>query len=453
MDIVTYLVGVFIILFIAVGGYYMVLSLMGPRKIEEIVRLMEKGRVQEAISQLNKILEKDDRDIRARFLLGQCQAKLGKNQEAVLEYRQCLKIGKFSPEAPEIQIRKNLAMSLLKLNNRNEAKNEFLILSTLQPDNYENFFEVGQLYHAAGIHAKAVNFLSKAAALNGNHAESFNLLGQSQFHLGSYNDARNSLTRAVQLKGTMRIARYFLGLTLRLTGDLEWALKELENAERDEKIRDRVLLAKGMVLIDQESYAKAIAELERAARSATPGTEISAQIFYVMGIAGEKNRDIHKAIESWEQVEKIKPGFRDVREKLRQYSEFRTDDRIKDIMIAGAAQFEQIGREIVTKMGYQVINLNMVADARLQIIAAEEDNQKMGARNKYTYFLIQRDMTAISENHIRDILMKMRENNAGKGLIMTTGDITPGASNFASTRPLDLYDSQRLGEFLRGILG
>ena len=453
MDIVTYLIIVFFVLFFVIGGYYLFTSLMGPRKIEEIARLMERGRHREAIPLLNKILERDDRDMKARYMLGQCQAATGNNQEAVLEFRQCIKVGKFSPEAPEIHIRKDLARSLLKLNSRNEAKNEFLILSTLQPDNFENYFEVGKLYHAAGIHAKAVNFLSKSAQLNGNHAESFNLLGQSQFHLGSYPDARNTLTRAVQLKGDLRIARYFLGLALRLTGDLEWALKELENAERDEKIRDRVLLAKGMVLMDQEAYPQAIQELERGVRHASPAGEIATQLYYVMGLAAEKNRDIHKAIESWEQVEKMKPGYRDVRDKLRQYSEFRTDDRIKDIMIAGTSQFEQICRDVVSRMGYQINTTSMIADARIQIIASEEDSQKIGARNKYTYFLFQRDMAAITENHIRDILVKMRENNAGKGIIMTTGDITPGAFNFASTRPLELYDSQKMGEFLRSVLG
>ncbi|MEJ2700802.1 MAG: CDC27 family protein, partial [Desulfuromonadales bacterium] len=255
------------------------------------------------------------------------------------------------------------------------------------PENYENFYQVGKLFHNAGIYAKAINFLSRATNLNGNHAESQALLGQSQYNLGLYQEARNTLLRTVQLKGDHRVARYYLGLALRMTGDLEWALKELEKAERDESVRDKAILARGMVYIDQEAYPHAITALQKGIKYAQPSSETAVSMKYLLAIAAEKNRDIHLALENWEEL------------------------------------------------------------------AAEEDTNKMMVRNRYTLFLLQRDTDSLSEKHVRDFQEKMRESNAGKGIIMTTGDISPGALNYASTRPLDLYDSTRMVDILRSATG
>jgi tetratricopeptide (TPR) repeat protein len=449
LDITIYIIFVFFLAFVFVGGYFIYTSFLGPKKLSEVQKLMDMGRIKEAIGMLSKMVERDDRDMNVRYKLAQCYQKMNDHQAAILEFRQCIKINRFTPDVPEIHLHRSLAESYIQINNKNEARNEYLLLTTLQPDNFDNFFQVGKLYHGAGVYAKAVNFFSKSSALNGSHAESWNLLGQSHYHLGSYNDAKNALTRAVQLKADLRVARYYLGLTLRYTGDLEWAMKELENAEKDDRIKDRVFLAKGLTLLDQENYPAAITELQKGLKYAQPTTETSVQLRYLLGIAAEKNRDIALALESWDKVEKIKPGYRDVREKLRQFADFRTDDVIKDLLIANAVQFEEMCRKMISNMGYQIMSMSMLSDSKLLSVASIDDAMKMGARNKYTLFIVQRDMTPILENHIRDILQKMKENNAGNAIVMTTGEITPGALNFAAARPLNLYDSLKMAEALK----
>ncbi len=451
MDLISYIIILFFLTVVSISGLYFFMSIMGPRRLEEIQKLIDAGRIREAIGHLEKLLEKDERNMKARYLLALSHKKDGNHPAAVLEFRQCIKVGRFGPEVPEIQVRKELGESLIQVGNRNEAKNEFIILTTIQPDNYENYYQVGKLFYGAGVYSKAIHFLQKATQLNGNHGDSLALLGQAQFHIGAYQDARNTLSRAVQLKSDQKTARYYFGLALRFTGDLEWALKELEKAEKEESIRDKVLLAKGMVLIDQENYPMAIAELEKGLKATSSNGETAIQIRYLIGLASEKNRDIHKAIEHWEQIDKYRPGYRDVKEKLRQYSEFKTDDSMKDFMIASAAQFEGICRRIVESLHFSITQINLVSDSKLYVLASEEDKLQIGARNKFTLFWIQRDMNAITDGQIRDFQVRMRENNAGKGIIITTGEFTPGAINFAGSRPLDIYDSARTTELLRSL--
>lgn len=441
---------VFLFLFV-VGGYYFYLTFSGPRKIEEIDRLVRQGRYRDAMFQLRKVIEKDDRNLRARFLMARCLRKTEEPGAAVLELRQCLKIAKYTPEATEAAVRRELAQCLEEVNNLTEAKNEYLILTQIDAGNYDNWYHVGDLFFRASLHSKAVPYLKKAIALNARHADSLALLGQCEYHLAAYQEARAALAQAVQLKPDHTVGRYFLGLSLRYLGDHDWALKEFEKAEKDEGLKEKAILARGMTLIDMEAYPRALMELDRGLKIARAGTDTFLNMNYLAGIAAERSRDLGSAIKYWEMIEKLKPGFRDVRDKLKQYQEFRTDDAIKDLMIASSAQFEAIARSMLEGMGMHISSLRLVGDAAVEALTSESETNKRMMRKAYTLILIQREMNALAERHVREFHESMREKNASRGIIMTTGEVTPQALGFASSRPIEIYDSAKLADALKGV--
>lgn len=451
MELVTYILIVVVVFLGGAGGFYVYTSMRGPRKIEEILKLMSSGRHREALPELQKLVQEDDRSMQGHFLLAQCHQALEEHALAVVEYKSCVRIGRWDDQVKEIAVRRGLARGLLEVGNLNEAKNEFLILTTLEPNQYENHFELGRLFHRGGIHQKAVKFLQTASTLNAKHAEAFNLLGQSLYSLKQYHEARAALIRAVQLKPDLKPAHYYLGLALRYLNDLDWALKEFEIAEKDEGMRDKALLAKGMVLLDQSNFPKAITEFERGLKFAPAGSETMIQMYYLIGIAAEKNRDVHKAIASWEKIEAIKPGYRDVRDKLRQYQEFRTDDSVKDFLIMNITQFEGACRRIMEKMGFQVLNLNLNGEMSITAVGTETDTKSRN-RGQKTLFYIQRDMLALPEKLVRDFHESMREKGAMRGIIMTVGDVMPAAANYATTRPIEIMDASAIVQHIRAAM-
>ena len=409
------------------------------------------GRFQAAADELSKMLEKDERNMRARFLLARAYGNLGNHGAGILELRQCLKIGKYSEHVTEVSLHKALAAAFLETKKYNEARDELLLLTTLEPDNFEHYYELGQILFRSQNYGKAIGVLGKSVSLNDKHADSYSLLGQSQYHMSSYQDARASLLKAVQLQPGLALAHYFLGLCLRYLQDTEWAIKEFEKAEKDESIRVQAILGKGMALIDQESYPKAITELERGIKHAGTGSEQDINMSYVLALAAEKTRDMDTAIANWEKIEALRPGFRDVRDKLKQYSEFRVDDAIKDFMIASNTQFEGICRQMLNKLGHHIINMRVVSDSQIQALATEGDGGgKRPVRKQQILLSINRDsVTPISENDVREFQEAMKEQNAGRGMMMTTGEITPAAAEYAASRPIELYDSSKLAEYVR----
>ena len=227
MDLLAYIGIVVFIFFIGVGGYYLFLSLSGPRGTDEIEDLLKSGRTQAAIDELLKVLDKDDRNLRARYLLGFAYQKKGNFGASVLEFRQCLKYGKFNQEVTEVAVRTGLARSLLELKNLGDARNEYLILTNIDPKSFENFYHAGRLFFQAANYEKAINLFTKAVALNDKFPDAFNLIGQCHYHLAAYQDARAALIKATQLKPDLHVSHYFLGLCLRFLQDNEWAIKEL----------------------------------------------------------------------------------------------------------------------------------------------------------------------------------------------------------------------------------
>lgn len=448
MELVTYILIVIIVILAGAGAVYAYGALRGPRKLEEILHLMEDGKHREAIVELQRLITEDERNALAHMWLGQCFQTLQEYPQAVQEFRSCVRIGRWDDHVREITVRRGLARCLLESGNANEAKNEFLILTTLEPNHHENHFELGKLFHRGAVYPKAIKFLQQATQLNVKNAEGFSLLGQSHYALKQYHDARAALIRAVQLKPDLKTAHYYLGLALRYLNDLDWALKEFEIAEKDDGLRDKALLAKGMVLLDQGNFAKSITELERGLKFAPPGSETMVQLYYLIGVAGEKNRDVHKAISCWEKIEQIKPGYRDVREKLRQYSEFRTDDSVKDFLIMNTTQFENAARKIIENMGFQILQMWMAGEMAVMAVGTETD-VKSRNRGQKTLFHVQRDMTALPEKLVREFHEGMREKACLRGIMMTTGDIMPAAMNYAQTRPIEIFDSSGIVPHIR----
>lgn len=449
MGLTTIIAAVIILFFVVIGAYYLFTTFSGPRRIEEIEAMVKRGQIPAALFELEKILEKDDRHFKARYLMGQCRHRNGDFGAAVIEYRQAMKIARWTPDITEVTVRRALAESLLEAGKINEAKNEYLVLSQQDSRNFNNFFQLGKLFQQGNVLDKAVGFLKKATELNPRHAESFVVLGQCLYHMKAYQDAKAALVQAVQLKPDLRTANYFLGLTLRFLGDHEWSLKELEKAEKDDDLRVRALMAKGMLLIDMENYTRAITELDRGAKFAKPMTDQWFNMRYLLATAAEKNKDMRVAIDNWEQIENLKPGFRDVREKLKQYGDFRIDDSIKDFMIANNTQFENICRKMLEAMNFTVSTVTLKNEATVHAIGLDEENRRTG-KNR-TQFLIIRDMEPLSENRVREFQESMRSNNATRGVIMTTGEISHSAQDFSSSRPIDLLDTPKMVQYLKAI--
>jgi len=449
--IFTYiLVFLFFIIFTIIILYILSVYVL-PKKIEEIQKMIEAGQTKLAIKKLTEILEKDDRNPYAHFLLAEAYKAEGNNQYAILEYRQVLKFGRFDERIREIDIRSTLARIYKEKKSFEDARKELLILTKLDPANFENFFELGMITYNLNQLDKATNYFKKSASLNAKHDQSYYYLGQIYYKNGVYADAKQYFLNTIKLDPLNYQAHYYLGLVLRQQGDYEWALKEFEVSMKNDDLKVKSLLARGTCFMEKSQFPKAVMEFERGVKFAKKGSDTELNLRYFLGECQEKMRDVHAAIINWEKIAEVNPKFRDIQQKLAAYAEFRQDDRIKDFMIAGLAQFEHMTRKIVAGMNYNITDIEIISDTEIEIMAIETEGKWRNTRQSNRIIRVNRTTETLTDAYFRQIHETMRPRNATRILIITTGDVSPKALEFANTRPIEIKGKAELVELLKKI--
>jgi tetratricopeptide (TPR) repeat protein len=412
--------------------------------------MIQKGQIRPAIKKLNDILHKDERNAYAHYLLAEAYLKDGNPSYSIVELRQVIKISAWDDKVNEIDVRKKLARLYTEGKKPSDAKNEYLILTKLEPDNYENYFLLGQIFYEAGVMDKALPYLKKSVQLNVKNVEAQYLIGQIAYRTGNHQEAKNSFVEVIKVDQGNYKAHYFLGLVLRHLNDFEWAIKEFEIAQKSEDIRAKCFLAKGTCYLDKEQYSKAASEFEKGLKSVPKGSETELNMRYFLAEAQEKSRDIHSAIANWERIMEINKKFRDVAQKLKNYEDFRQDDRIKDFLIASLSNFEFLCRKIVEAMGLSVLEVNIISDTEIMILGSENEERRNTRRIQKLVRII-RTTDTISEAPLRRIHEDLKPKNAQRAVIVTTGEFSPEAVEFSNTRPIELFDKTRLLTLLRSI--
>lgn len=423
--------------------------LTSPGSAEEAKKLIEKGYYKDAIALLEKLLEKEDRDPDVNFLLGIAHQKLGDFSNAVMYFRRILKFGRYNREVNEIVVRTHLASSLENNGNFQEAKNEYIILTSIEPTNIEHYYNAGRLLYRSKLLQNTVSLLKKGLQVNGRHFPSLSLLGKSLFQLKEYTEAKIHLEKAREINPNDMENLYYLAQTLRYTGDSQKAIQILDIVEKDQKFKSRALLLKGIVLIDMESYSQGISELEKAAKLLPKGSQEELLAHYFIGYASEKIKNIDKAIQHWEYIHSLQPDFKDVKSRLKQYADFKTSDIVKDILTASRLQLEIHFRKLLEKLQLKPTHINLDNDSMITAICATGNTQY---KMNQTLVRLYREMTPVTETQIREFHELMKREGAVKGIYFSIYSFHPKAFEYCANRPINLYDGNMITKIMENQL-
>ena len=437
-------------LFATIFALYFFHIFIAPRKIEEIAKMIDAGQAAMAIKKLTELLEKDDRNSYAHYLLAGAYFKEKNTQYAILEYRQVLKLGKFDERVREIDIRFKMADLYKTTNAAEEAKKEYLILTQIDPNNFLSFYELGIIYFESNMFEKAMQYLKKSNTFNKEHDMTLYYLGQTYLRLELYKEAKQTLLDAVKIDHSNYKAHYFLGLVLRQMGDVEWAVKEFDVAGKDEDIKVKCFLAKGTCFSEKQQYPRARQEFEKGLKYARKGSTTELNLRYFLADAQEKMKDLHEAIANWEAIVKVKKDFRDVQQKLKVYEDFKQDDKLKDFLIASLSQFEHTCRKLVEVMDYTIIDVD-IGENDVEVLAIEPEGRFRNIRRSNRIIKIIRSTDPITDVMLRKLSESMKRKNANRIIVITTSDFSTAALEFANTRPIDLFGRQKLVELLRKV--
>ena len=446
---------VFLFSFFGIIGiflFYFIKVYFSPKKLDQIADMLKGKQFGPAIKRLIAYIEEHDRDIYAHFLLAEAYRLQDQKTEAVMAYRRVIKLGTFTPIVQENIVRSRLANLLFDLKNMDDAKKEFLILTQLDPANSDHYYKLAILHKDAGIQDKALQFFKKCTRINQGHAKAHMEEGILLFKISDIIDAKQSLTQAIKLTPTLYEAHFYLAYCLKQQKEYEWALKEFQISMQDESLKPKAFLGRALCFMEYENYTQAIYECEKGLKYTQKRSETELNLKYLLASAAEHKRDLYTSVGYWEEIISVDPKFKDVQDKLKKYQDLRTEDVIKDFLIANPTKFEAMCKSVVEVMGLKTNEVHIVSDTELYALVVDNDIRWKNVSASQYLFYVYRITDQISETVLRTLYEKMKTMNATKCYCVTAGSFNSQATQFASSRQIELIDHTVLLKYLKGVI-
>jgi tetratricopeptide (TPR) repeat protein len=446
-------IAVILVLVVGIGflAFFIIKSLVSPQKVGALAGLLKKGRTGTVIKAAKKIIDKDPKSAEAHYYLGMAYHKEDRDQLALIEFKAAGLIGISGKDIPELEFRQTLAQLFVKFNQGEEALKEYLLLIKLMPSHSDYYYWAGKLFTERNRTDMSEKYLYKAAELAPRDGKIHYELGVMLYKEKKTAEAKAALNVAIkfQSENTGQI-HFYLGKIKKDAKDFVGAAADFEKAARDSQFRIKALVERGGCFMSLNAIDKAIPDLERAISSITNESDNDALYArYFLGMCYEKNRDLDKALVQWNKIYAQKKNFRDVGEKLSQYQELNNDDNIKDYLICTPAEFLELCKAVtVQAMELQAQSIKSNKEG-CEIIAIEGESAKwLNTRKMPRLIRFSRSPNPVDEQDVRSILDDAKAANITRAVIVTGAEFTRAAVAYASSRPVELFNKEKLQDML-----
>jgi tetratricopeptide (TPR) repeat protein len=436
---------------IAVITIFVMKSVLAPKKLATVVNFQKQGKHSSAIRLVKQILIKESRNAEAHYLLALSYKAENKAEIALMELKIVNSIGSFGGLCKENEFRLIIAELYEQFNQPDEALKEYILLIKLLPTEGENYFRAGKLFEKRNKAEKAVQYYRKAIQLNPRLSYAHYSLGYILFRAKKNVEAKVEFEAALKYKADNYSAHFYLGKLQKSNHDFVPALLSFEKASRDQDFKIKALVERGSCYMSLKSYDKAIVELERGVKlTSNASSPETLYARYFLAACHEFERDFDNAIDQWEEIYAKKPNFKDVAEKLSQYQELRSDDKMKDYLTSSVLEFHEICKSLTNSMGLSITEISDIHNG-CEIIAVDGDTKWRGTRKMPKLLWYLRLPELVPDSIIRNLLEKMKTLNATRCIIVVSTNFSKKAQEYSENRPIDLIGKEKLQSELKKV--
>lgn len=448
-------IGSIILIFVLAAAVFLLLffvvkSVVSPKKIESLQKLIKQGKISSAIKNAKAIIQKDPQNYLAHYYLGKAYLKDNESELALMELKYVDQHAVFDANLSELEFRQEIAPLYTKFNQPDEALKQYLLLTKLNPRDAENFYNVARIYETKGKSEAALGFYDKTIKLNKRHVKAHAAMGLLLFRAKQLQEAKKEIDLAISLSPETFSSYYYLGKILKENKDFPGAVKAFEKAQRDSEFRQKALVECGTCYMAGNSIDNAINCFERAI-SSVKDSEKQETIYarYFLASCYEKTRKIEKAIEQWELIYAKNHSFRDVAAKLSEYKDLQANDSLKEYLTSSEENFLQICKNACIagiKLEPQQITMQKWG---CQILATEAKDADWRSIRKQA-FLIKffRETDPLEDFIVRKTLDEIKSQNCSKAFICSSSGFTRSAIAAAENRPCELVNKESLEKLL-----
>lgn len=433
--------------------YTIIKSVLSPKKIEGIQKLIKQGKYNSAVKLGKSMITKNPRDFKAHYFLGRAYIAENKAELALMEYKIVNQTAIFDESFNEREFRHQIAQLYFKFNQPEEALKEYLLLTKLEPTVSENFYNAGKLFESRSKSDQALQFYRQAIKLDRRNVKAHASMGLLLFRAKQYGDAKKEIDLAIALSPETYSSYYYLGKILKEGKDYPGAINAFEKALRDPEFKQKALIERGSCYMSVNAIDKAIIEFDRAVSASTnDSNQETLYARYFLAGCYEKDRKIDLALQQWEKVYHQNHTFRDVPAKLAQYRDLHANDNMKEYLTSNTDLFIEICKKIALsayKLDPQDVQIKKYG---CRFVATESKAENWQNVRQQVYVMVfYREPELIEDVLLRKQLEEMKKQNYVKCIICTSSGFTRATIEFAENRPFELVAKDKLEQLLSKI--
>ena len=157
--------------------------------------------------------------------------------------------------------------------------------------------------------------------------------------------------------------------------------------------------------------------------------------------------DINKALKLWNEIYTQDAHFKDVENKIQVYSEISKSENLTRLVTSTKEEFLKIGQQLCALLHIRYDHYKITKNDLIEFIG----NQRSGRDDISCVLYFVKWTTQVGELQVRELLEKVVEEGALKGIFITTTHFSDKALGLAKIRPLELIERERLEGLLTKI--
>lgn len=424
-----------------------------PAQFNAINNYIKSGNPRGAVRLCKNIIAKNPENYDAHYFMGLAYLNLNQDELALEELKTFDKAGVTSKNISEYELRTHLAELYVKFNKIDEALKEYALLAQKKTNEYEVYFKMGELFDSKGNKQQAAAYYMKTLQLKKKYVPALYNLGKIYFDFKKYIDAKKIFSILKSEESGNLKAYYYLGVIDKNEGNYNSAIANLEKATRDKELKVKALAERGLVYSAMGKNELAVIEFERALNNINGESQnFILNIRYFLADTYETLRDINNAVKQWQLIQAVKPGFKNIDEKLSLYQDSTMDDSMKDFMTAANDDFLEICQNIAIAKEHNVEEIRSVNNGEyIEMLVSENNNGWINLKKKLKIMRVYRNSDPLDERQIREISDFIKTKEYFKAFIISAVGFTERAIAFAQERPLELIGKNELQKILKNI--
>lgn len=423
---------------------YFILRVQKRNKLEKAITHLRSDEYEEALKLFQELYTKERGNRLYNWYMGLCHESMKNYELALVEYNKASMSTVFRPPLNEAGIHERIALINMQIGNMKKAEQEFRIVTALNPLHSGAFYYLGVIARNNSQLQEAIIYFSNAVKIKKDFTEAYLELGKINYFLNHLDSAKKALLEALSNNPSLSEAHFFNALVLEKERSFEGAIEEFQYAFRDERYRFDCYAHLGAVYMELSDRGKAFDCYEKALQTGTADEKKLVEVKYTYATHLVQAGEIKKALEQWREVNELYPNYKDTVIKLEIYGEVSRSESLTRLMASSKQDFLDTGMNLCKILGITVEKYNFGKENFIEFVGSK----RIGRGEMICIVHFARWTNQVGELPVRELIERMTEEGASKGIFITTSGFSAKALKHANIRPLELIAKERLEAML-----